>query len=192
MVLLIDNYDSFTYNLYDYILQCGETCRIIRNDELSLKEIEELSFSSAIISPGPKTPKDAGITLEFIKEYFYKIPIMGVCLGHQAIGEFLGASLVKATRPMHGKTSEIFTKAHPIFEGLPSSFKVMRYHSLLLQQLPNSHLRVIAWTEEGEVMAVAHRHLPIVGVQFHPESILTEHGHQLMKNWLTFAHNMSV
>jgi anthranilate synthase/aminodeoxychorismate synthase-like glutamine amidotransferase len=188
MVLLIDNYDSFTYNLNDYILQCGETCRIVRNDELTLKEIETLDFSSAIISPGPKTPEDAGITLTFIDKYVEKIPILGVCLGHQAIGEFFGASLVKAIRPMHGKTSEVITGEHPIFEGLPSSFKVMRYHSLVLQNIPTNELQVIAETAEGEVMAIAHLKLPIVGVQFHPESILTEHGYQLMKNWLAFAH----
>lgn len=192
MVLLIDNYDSFTYNLYDYILQCGETCRIVRNNELSLDEIGQLNFTCAVISPGPKTPSDAGITIAFIEKYSSQMPILGVCLGHQAIGEFFGASLVKATLPMHGKTSRIITQPHPIFKDLPAAFEVMRYHSLVLQNIPADRLQIIAETAAGEVMAIAHRTLPMVGVQFHPESVLTEHGHQLIKNWLIFAQKSSV
>lgn len=187
MVLLIDNYDSFTYNLYDYILQCGETCRIVRNNELSLAEIGQLKFTCAVISPGPKTPSDAGITMAFIEKYAHQIPILGVCLGHQAIGEFFGASLVNAHLPMHGKTSKITTQPHPIFQDLPVAFEVMRYHSLVLQNIPANSLQIIAETAAGEVMAIAHHSLPVVGLQFHPESVLTQHGHQLIKNWLIFA-----
>lgn len=183
MVLLLDNYDSFTYNLRDYILQCGKECRVIRNDEMSLNEIEKINFSSAIISPGPKTPHEAGITMKFIERFHQTKPILGICLGHQAIGEFFGAKLTKAIKPMHGKTSIIKHNNNFLFKNLPAEFEAMRYHSLILTELEKTELQIIATTKENEVMAIAHPTLKIEGVQFHPESILTEHGLQLMKNW---------
>jgi len=183
LVLLLDNYDSFTYNLRDYVLQCGKECRVIRNNEMSLEEIEKLNFSSVIISPGPKTPNEAGITMKFI-ERFYKVkPVLGICLGHQAIGEFFGAKLVKAIKPMHGKTSVITHKKNYLFKNLPDEFEVMRYHSLVLNDVEKTALQITATTKENEVMAFAHPVLKIAGVQFHPESILTPHGLQMMKNW---------
>ncbi|MCX6198726.1 MAG: aminodeoxychorismate/anthranilate synthase component II [Bacteroidetes bacterium] len=183
MVLLLDNYDSFTYNLRDYILQCGKECHVIRNDEMSLDEIEKLNFSSAIISPGPKTPSEAGITMKFIESFHQTKPILGICLGHQAIGEFFGAKLVKAIRPMHGKTSNITHNRNYFFKNLPDEFDVMRYHSLILKELEKTELQITATTKDGDAMAITHPTLKIVGMQFHPESILTPHGLQLMKNW---------
>ncbi len=183
MVLLLDNYDSFTYNLRDYILQCGQQCVVVRNDEKSLDEIEQLNFTSAIISPGPKTPAEAGITLQFIERFYLQKPILGICLGHQAIGEFLGAKLVKAAKPVHGKTSVITHNNNYLFRHLPAQLEVMRYHSLILTQLQNTPLQVTATTAHDEIMAFAHPVLKLAGVQFHPESVLTTHGLQIMKNW---------
>ncbi len=183
MVLLLDNYDSFTYNLRDYILQCGKECVVIRNDEMSLDEIEKLNFTSAIISPGPKTPREAGITIKFIERFHQTKPILGICLGHQAIGEFFGARLAKALKPMHGKTSAITHTNNYLFKNLPDTFDVMRYHSLVLYDVEKTELQITATTNENEVMAIVHPALKIAGVQFHPESILTPHGLQVMKNW---------
>ena len=183
MVLLLDNYDSFTYNLRDYILQCGKECRVIRNDEMSLDEIEKLNFASAIISPGPKTPNEAGITMKFIERFYQQKPILGICLGHQAIGEFFGAKLVKANKPMHGKVSVIIQNKNFLFKNLPDEFEAMRYHSLILDEVEKTELQITATTKENEVMAMVHPVHKIAGVQFHPESILTPHGLQLMKNW---------
>lgn len=185
MVLLIDNYDSFTYNLYDYILQLGEQCRVVRNDEITLEELADISFSSAVISPGPKTPTEAGITMPFITHYHNRLPILGICLGHQALGQFFGATLVKARQPMHGKTTLIQHTNHFLFKDLPQQLQVMRYHSLILEGLEKTGLEVIATTANGEIMALAHKSLPLAGVQFHPESILTPQGLQLMRNWFT-------
>ncbi|MCW5907752.1 MAG: aminodeoxychorismate/anthranilate synthase component II [Chitinophagales bacterium] len=183
MVLLIDNYDSFTYMLRDYVLQLGEECRVIRNDELQLKEIETLNFSSVIVSPGPKTPAEAGITMPFIERYHNRKPILGICLGHQALGEFFGASLVKAPKPMHGKTSPVFHKGHSLFKNVPQPFDAMRYHSLALANVENTPLEIIASTTDNEVMAIVHPQLPLAGLQFHPESVLTPHGLQILRNW---------
>ena len=183
MVLLLDNYDSFTYNLRDYVLQCDKECRVIRNDEMSLDEVEHLNFSSAIISPGPNTPSEAGITMKFIERFHTTKPILGICLGHQAIGEFFGAKLVKAIKPMHGKTSFIKHTDNFLFKNLPAEFEVMRYHSLVLDEIEKTPLQITASTNENEVMAIIHPTLKIAGVQFHPESILTPHGLQMMKNW---------
>lgn len=185
MVLLIDNYDSFTYNLYDYIQQIGLDCKVVRNDELSLSEIELLEFSSVVISPGPKTPKEAGITIPVIENFFNKKPILGICLGHQAIGEFFGAKLSKADVPVHGKTSLIKHTDHFIFNNLPEQFEVMRYHSLLLRDVEKTPLKIIASSAKNEVMAVAHPELKIAGLQFHPESILTQHGLAILRNWFS-------
>ncbi len=183
MVLLLDNYDSFTYNLRDYILQCGKQCRVIRNDEMSLTEIEQLDFSSAVISPGPKTPHEAGVTMKFMERFHKTKPVLGICLGHQAIGEFFGAKLGKAIRPMHGKTSAITHNNSFLFNNLPAEFEVMRYHSLILDEVEKTALQITATTKENEVMAIMHPVHKIAGVQFHPESILTPHGLLIMKNW---------
>ncbi len=182
-ILLLDNYDSFTYNLYDYVLRLGAMCEVFRNDEISLSQTKHKNFDALLISPGPKRPREAGITMEIIDYYHDKYPILGVCLGHQALGEYFGASLVKAKLPMHGKTSFIRHFEKGIFKGLPLQFSVMRYHSLLLENLPDA-LEMLALTEGGELMAMQHRELPLVGVQFHPESILTEYGLPLIANWL--------
>ena len=184
-LLLIDNYDSFTYNLYDYFLQLGVDCVVFRNDAISIPEIDQLAPDAIVLSPGPERPAQAGISNEIIHYFHTSIPILGVCLGHQAIGEFFGAKLVKASRVMHGKTSEIYHQGHPIFTNLPLSFEVMRYHSLILEALPE-RLELLAQTEEGEIMALSHRNYPLIGIQFHPESILTPHGLQILSNWLNF------
>lgn len=189
MVLLLDNYDSFTYNLRDYILQCGKECKVVRNDEMSLDELAELNFASAVISPGPKTPHQAGITLKFIERFYQQKPILGICLGHQALGEFFGAKLVKAIKPMHGKTSVIRHNKSFLFKNLPDEFEVMRYHSLILSEIEKTELQITATTSENEVMAVMHPVLKLAGVQFHPESVLTPNGLQLMKNWFAEIEN---
>ena len=168
-ILLIDNYDSFTWNLYDYVAQNNVECDVVKNDEISIEEIEAKNYDGIILSPGPKTPSDAGITKEVILKFGAKMPIFGICLGHQAIGETFGAKLAKATYPMHGKTSEVFhEKTHFLFENLPSPFPAMRYHSLILEEA-KAPLRVIAKTSSGEIMALAHENNLLCGVQFHPE-----------------------
>lgn len=186
-ILLLDNYDSFTYNLYDYLLQAGAECRVVRNDELDIEAFELLDFQAIVLSPGPKRPSDAGLMPALIERYATRVPIFGVCLGMQALGEYFGARLVRAALPMHGKTSPIRHKGHPLFEHIPETFQVMRYHSLVLESLEGSALQTIAETESGEIMALAHPSLPLSGVQFHPESILTEYGLQMLKNWVNLA-----
>jgi len=186
VVLLIDNYDSFTYMLRDYVMQCGQECRVIRNDEMTMAEIGELSFDSIIISPGPKSPAEAGITLNVIETYHDKVPILGICLGHQAIGQVYGAELTAAIKPMHGKTSVIRHSDHPIFKNIPDQIEVMRYHSLILKKAATSRLNIIAETGDGEVMAIADPQKKIVGLQFHPESILSTYGLAMIKNWFEF------
>lgn len=186
-ILLIDNYDSFTYNLYDYFLQLGTDCTVVRNNEITFEEVHKLTFDAVVLSPGPKKPVDAGFMMELIAYYHDKVPLLGICLGHQGIGEFFGASLQKAELPMHGKTSSIQHTQHPLFKNIPEQYKVMRYHSLLLKKLEQTPLISIAKTDENENMAIAHPQLPIYGVQFHPESILTEYGLQLLENWLTLV-----
>ncbi|MDB5282894.1 MAG: pabA [Bacteroidota bacterium] len=156
---------------------------MLRNDEKSVEEIAAINFSSAIISPGPKTPHEAGVTMSFIERFYQTKPILGICLGHQAIGEFFGAKLVKAHKPMHGKTSLITHNEHFLFKNLPSQFEVMRYHSLVIEEIEKTPLKVIAQTLDGEVMAVGHPEYKIAGVQFHPESILTPPGLAVMRNW---------
>ncbi|MEM9919358.1 MAG: aminodeoxychorismate/anthranilate synthase component II [Bacteroidota bacterium] len=183
-ILLIDNYDSFTYNLWDYFLQLGTDCQVIRNDEYDLAHFKQLSFDALVLSPGPKKPSDAGHMMALIEHFHTNKPILGICLGHQGVGQFFGAHLVKAALPVHGKTTRLSHQEHPVFKGLPKQFEVMRYHSLLLQPLDGTPLTAIAHSPEGEIMALAHQQLPIIGFQFHPESILTEHGLQLLDNWL--------
>ncbi|MCA0235805.1 MAG: aminodeoxychorismate/anthranilate synthase component II [Bacteroidetes bacterium] len=186
-VLLLDNYDSFTYNLYDYLLQTGVECMVHRNDAFSLKGFEELDFQAIVLSPGPKRPASAGQMMPLLQRFIGKVPILGICLGHQAIGEYFGARLVKARVPMHGKTSVIRHLDHPLFEGIPEFLQVMRYHSLLLESLSGTPLLSIASCPENEIMALAHPTLPVWGVQFHPESILTEYGIDLLRNWVKMA-----
>jgi anthranilate synthase component 2 len=185
MLLMIDNYDSFTYNIVQYLGELGEDVRTVRNDEITLKDIEAMAPGRICISPGPKAPKDAGISLDILREFKGKLPILGVCLGHQAIGEAFGGKVIRAKQVMHGKTSLIAHTGVGVFKGLPSPFTVIRYHSLAIERasLP-SCLEVTAWTDDGEIMGVRHKEYDIEGVQFHPESILSEHGHALLKNFL--------
>lgn len=182
-VLLLDNYDSFTYNLYDYLCQLGVKCIVVRNDKISIAEIKQCHFDAIVLSPGPQRPVNAGILMELIANYYNKLPILGICLGMQAIGEFFGAKLVHASIPMHGKTSWIEHKGKGLFDKLANPTKVMRYHSLVLKELP-ACLEAVAWTSENEFMALQHQDYPIGGVQFHPESILTTEGLSLLKNWV--------
>ncbi|PVX34366.1 aminodeoxychorismate/anthranilate synthase component II [Janthinobacterium sp. 78] len=185
MLLMIDNYDSFTYNIVQYFGELGEDVRVYRNDEITLEQIEALNPDRICISPGPKAPAQAGISVEVLKHFAGKKPILGVCLGHQAIGEAFGGKVIRAKQVMHGKTSLIAHTGVGVFKGLPSPFTVIRYHSLAIERasLP-SCLEVTAWTDDGEIMGVRHREYDIEGVQFHPESILSEHGHALLKNFL--------
>ncbi|MCY7485473.1 MULTISPECIES: aminodeoxychorismate/anthranilate synthase component II [Paenibacillus] len=185
MILVIDNYDSFTYNLVQYLGELGEEIQVYRNDEIDIQGIEKLQPDHLLLSPGPCTPNEAGITLDVIAHFKGKIPIFGVCLGHQAIGQAFGGKVVRAQRLMHGKTSPIYHEQQSVFEGLPSPFTATRYHSLLVERgsLPDC-LEITATTEEGEIMGLRHKEYPIEGVQFHPESIITDHGHQMLRNFL--------
>lgn len=185
MILVIDNYDSFTYNLVQYLGELGEEVTVFRNDEIDIQGIEALAPDHILISPGPCTPNEAGISLETIEHFKGKIPIFGVCLGHQAIGQAFGGQVVRAERLMHGKTSPILHNGTSVFEGLPSPFTATRYHSLLVERstLPEC-LEITAETEEGEIMGLRHKEYLVEGVQFHPESIITDHGHQMLRNFL--------
>lgn len=185
MLLMIDNYDSFTYNIVQYFGELGEEVRTVRNDEITLSDIDTLKPDRICISPGPKSPQDAGVSVEVLKQFAGKMPILGVCLGHQAIADAFGGKVVRAKQVMHGKTSLIAHTGEGVFKGLPSPFTVIRYHSLAIERasLPDC-LEVTAWTDDGEIMGVRHKEFDIEGVQFHPESILSEHGHALFKNFL--------
>ncbi len=185
-LLVIDNFDSFTYMLVDYLQQAGATCHVVRNNEWSAyRSFRE--FDAVVLSPGPGTPGQAGRLMEAIETYYRHLPILGVCLGHQAVGEFFGATLTTAERPMHGKVSAVQVLADDVLtRGLPERFNVTRYHSLLLTDLPDALLPLLA-TDTGEIMALRHRWLPIWGVQFHPEAALTEYGIVLLKNWIDFV-----
>jgi len=185
MLLMIDNYDSFTYNLVQYFGELGAEVKVFRNDEISLDEIEALQPSQICISPGPCSPAQAGISIAAIQHFAGKIPLLGVCLGHQAIGEAIGGHVIRAQRVMHGKVDQISSTQQGVFAGLPASFDVTRYHSLAIEKesLPNC-LEVTATTSDGEIMGVRHKTLAVEGVQFHPESILSEYGHELLHNFL--------
>jgi anthranilate synthase component 2 len=185
MLLMIDNYDSFTYNLVQYLGELGEDVRVYRNDQISVGEIEKLAPERIVISPGPCTPNEAGVSIETIKTFAGKLPILGVCLGHQSIGQAFGGKIVHARELMHGKTSMIHHNDAGVFKGLSNPFEATRYHSLVVERdsLPDC-LEVTAWTEDDEIMGLRHKEFAIEGVQFHPESILTEHGHALLKNFL--------
>jgi len=186
MLLMIDNYDSFTYNLVQYFGELGEDVHTYRNDEITLEKITQLKPDRICISPGPCTPHEAGVSVPLLQHFAGKLPILGVCLGHQSIGAAFGGKVIRAQEVMHGKTSPIEHTGVGIFKDLPSPFTVIRYHSLAIERasLPD-HLEVTAWTADGEIMGVRHKNFPIEGVQFHPESILSEHGHALLKNFLT-------
>ena len=182
MILLLDNFDSFTYNLVDYFNQLGiEVC--VKRNHLPLEEIKDGNYKGIVLSPGPEVPEKAGNLLTVIGHYHQRLPILGVCLGHQALGQFFGAKLENALKPMHGKVSEICVNSSGLFDDLPQKFNVVRYHSLILKGLPDS-IKVTAKTGEGEIMAMEHKNLPIFGVQFHPEAVLTAHGLEVLKNWV--------
>jgi para-aminobenzoate synthetase component 2 len=186
MILVIDNYDSFTYNLVQYLGEIGEEVVVRRNDEIGVEEIEALNPDHILISPGPCTPNEAGISLQLIEHFKGKIPILGVCLGHQAIGQAFGGDVVRAEKMMHGKTSQILHDGKTIFAGIPSPYTATRYHSLIVKKetLPDC-LEITAQTAEGEIMGLRHKDYAIEGVQFHPESIITDHGLQLLRNFLS-------
>ncbi len=186
-VLMIDNYDSFTYNLVQYLESLGAEVVVKRNDETTIDEIRRLKPKGIVISPGPCTPKEAGISVDVIREFYRSVPILGVCLGHQSIGYAFGGKIIRAKRLMHGKVSEITHTGEGIFKGIPSPFRAVRYHSLAVDKnsLPE-FLKVTAWSEDGEVMGIQHKELPLFGVQFHPESVLSEYGMEMLRNFLEF------
>ena len=190
MILMIDNYDSFTFNLVQYLQELGADVRVERNDALTVEGIERLAPAKIVISPGPRTPNEAGVSMALIEQLGPRIPILGVCLGHQAIGQVYGGKVIRAGRIMHGKTSHIRHEGRGVFAGLPDAYEATRYHSLVVERssLPDA-LEITAWTENEdgsfeEIMGLRHREHPVEGVQFHPESILTQHGHALLKNFL--------
>ena len=185
MILMIDNYDSFTYNVVHYLAELGADVKVVRNDQISIEQALDLSPEKIVISPGPCTPNEAGVSCEVIREFGPKIPVLGVCLGHQSIGHVFGGNVVRAERLMHGKVSPVNHNGTGLFKGLPNPVTATRYHSLIVDRdsLPDC-LEIVAETEELEVMALQHREFPICGVQFHPESILTDHGMQMLQNFL--------
>lgn len=185
MILVIDNYDSFTYNLVQFLGEMGADLSVIRNDQTTLDEVRALNPSHIVISPGPGTPNDSGVSLEILREMGPTTPVLGVCLGHQCIGQVYGGVVQRNVRLMHGKTSMIYHKGDPMFTGVPSPFEATRYHSLIVEEgtLPDC-LMVTAFTEEGEIMGLRHKQYPVYGVQFHPESILTTYGPRILRNFL--------
>ncbi|NBW44611.1 MAG: aminodeoxychorismate/anthranilate synthase component II [Betaproteobacteria bacterium] len=188
MLLMLDNYDSFTWNLVQYLGELGEEVHTVRNDALSVAELRDLGATRLVVSPGPRTPDEAGVSVECILSMAGQIPILGVCLGHQAIGRAFGAQVNRAQTVMHGKTSVIHHDRRGVFAGLPEHFQVMRYHSLAIDRatLPGC-LEISAWTDDGEIMGVRHREFSVEGVQFHPESLASEHGHAMLRNFLKLA-----
>ena len=192
MILLLDNYDSFTYNIYQYMSELGAEVKVIRNDKISLSEIKDLNPEKIVVSPGPCTPQKAGISNDVIKTFGENIPVLGVCLGHQCIGESFGGIVMGAGEIMHGKTSLIHHDGKGVFLGIPSPFRAIRYHSLVIQNetLPDE-LEVSAWTGNGIIMGVRHKSLPVEGIQFHPESIMTEYGKELLSNFLKIKKDLS-
>ncbi len=192
MILLIDNYDSFTYNLYQFMGIFRDDITVVRNDKITIEEIRQMQPERIVLSPGPKSPKEAGICLDVIREFYDKLPILGICLGHQSIGEALGGTVSYAKKIFHGKQSTIRHSGTGIFEGVPSPLKVARYHSLAVQKegLPDC-LEILAETDDGEIMAIKHRDYPVYGMQFHPESIYTEHGKKILETFLNISHDSS-
>ena len=192
MILMIDNYDSFTYNLVHYLAELGEEVVVHRNDKLELEDIGKLNPDMLVISPGPCTPKEAGISVEAIKEFAARMPILGVCLGHQSLAYAYGAEIVRAERLLHGKTSEIHHDKKGIYKDIPNPFEATRYHSLIVnkESLPEE-FEITAWTDQGEIMGIRHKEHMMEGVQFHPESILTKHGKDLLRNFISIAKKKS-
>lgn len=187
MLLMIDNYDSFTYNLVQYFNQLGQEVEVHRNDLISLDDIEKKSPEYIVISPGPCTPKEAGISVELIKKFKDKLPILGVCLGHQCLGAAFGANIIGANKIMHGKLSEIIHDGSGLFKGVENSFKATRYHSLIIEEKTlDKDFHITAWTENKTIMAIQHEKLPLFGLQFHPESIATEQGMEILRNFLSY------
>jgi anthranilate synthase/aminodeoxychorismate synthase-like glutamine amidotransferase len=188
MILMIDNYDSFTFNIVQYLGQMGEDVLVFRNDRITLDEINKLQPQAIFLSPGPRTPREAGITVEVIRNFYASFPIMGICLGHQSIGSAFGGEIIRAQRIMHGKTSLVLHDDKTIFAGLPNPFSAGRYHSLVVKRgtLPDC-LEISAETEDGEIMGLRHRQYPVEGIQFHPESVLTPQGKRVLKNFLKYA-----
>jgi anthranilate synthase/aminodeoxychorismate synthase-like glutamine amidotransferase len=182
-VLLIDNFDSFTYNVYHYILMCGVECHFMRNDEPVIDELEKNDYSGIVFSPGPMKPDNHPLMFEILEKYHTSKPIMGICLGHQAIGQFFGANIIKAPKPVHGKISRIHHTGHNMFNDIPENINVARYHSLVVGGLEKTVLNITSTTEDGLPMSFAHKGLPLWGVQFHPEAIQTEYGLKMLKNW---------
>jgi anthranilate synthase/aminodeoxychorismate synthase-like glutamine amidotransferase len=184
MLVVIDNYDSFTYNLVQYFGELGQEIVVFRNDQVTLDEIKALNPDHIVISPGPGDPSDGGVSNDVIRELGPTIPVLGVCLGHQCMGDVFGGNVVRADRLMHGKVSPVYHNGKGLFDGVPSPFNATRYHSLIVEEPLPEHLKVTAFTSEGEVMSMSHDQYPVVGVQFHPESILTEHGKRILQNFL--------
>lgn len=186
MILLIDNYDSFTYNLYQYMGVFYKDIQVIRNDKITIDEIKEMNPERIVLSPGPKSPKEAGICMDVVREFYDKKPIMGICLGHQSIGAAFGADIIHAKELMHGKQSLITHDGTGIFQGIPSPMHVARYHSLAVDEgTLSDDFSILARTEDGEIMAMQHKKYPVIGIQFHPESIYTDHGKKIVENFLT-------
>jgi anthranilate synthase component 2 len=183
MILIIDNYDSFTYNLYQQIAKLGYDVMVAKHDQIDVEKIRELAPTHIIISPGPKMPRDSGVSMDVIREFYKTIPILGVCLGHQCIAEVFGAHTITATDIVHGKSDVIIHSASNLFSGIPTRFLAARYHSLMVDKLPDD-FTLCAWSNDGTIMAMQHKDYPVFGVQFHPESFMTEHGEKLMKNFL--------
>ncbi len=193
MLVVIDNYDSFTYNLVQYLGELGQKMEVFRNDAIAVKEISRLSPDGIVISPGPCTPDKAGISMDVVREYSGKVPMLGVCLGHQSIGEVFGGKIVRAENLMHGKVSQIHHDASELFDSIPDPFTATRYHSLIVERetFPEQTLQITAWTDADEIMGLRHKKHPTFGVQFHPESILTREGKRVLKNFLTIIENWS-
>jgi anthranilate synthase/aminodeoxychorismate synthase-like glutamine amidotransferase len=187
MILLIDNYDSFVHNLARYVGELGRDRRVVRNDAITIDEISAFAPQAIIISPGPCTPNEAGISLDVVRRLGARTPILGVCLGHQCVGQVYGGEVKRAQRPVHGSTSLIHHNGESLFEGLPNPLRAARYHSLIVELPDDSELDVTATSDNGEIMAVAHRRHPVFGLQFHPESVLTEHGHAQLANFFRFT-----
>ncbi len=185
MIVMIDNYDSFTYNLVQFLGEMGEELQIFRNDKITIDQITEMNPDHIVVSPGPCSPNEAGISLQVIEHFSGKIPILGVCLGHQSIAQAFGGKVIRSERLMHGKTSSVFHDERSIFSGIPSPFTATRYHSLIVEKetMPDC-LEISAWTEEGEIMAIRHKEMLVEGVQFHPESIITDYGKELLRNFI--------
>lgn len=183
MILIIDNYDSFTYNLYQQTESLGKSTLVVKNDEITLEKIAKLAPEKIIISPGPRRPEDSGISNAVVQKFYTQIPILGVCLGHECIGQIFGSRVVQAKRILHGKTSDIYHSNEKLFKGIKNPFKAARYHSLILDRVPEN-FKLTAWTKDKEIMAIKHKKYPLFGVQFHPESFLTEEGTKLMNNFL--------